>query len=140
MFLRGKVTISPLNQFLSAPLRVFYPARCVIRYTKLAKRVQTIVDSTIAEKIDAGWAIRIAVSSSTRNIVMGVIRAIYPAALIYGSPRLETFSFILGMRLEQNPYSGEPVAMAYALSSPLKLRFRSIVLLISNRVIMLILR
>ncbi len=47
--------------------------------------------------------------------------------------KVETFSSTLGTRSEQNPYSGELAAMAYALSSLPKLRFRSIVLLTSNR-------
>jgi hypothetical protein len=72
MFPCGEVANSPVNQLLSAPLRTFYPSRSIIRYTKLAKRVQIIINRTTAEKIDAGRAVRIAVSSSARNGVVGV--------------------------------------------------------------------
>ena len=62
------------------------------------------------------------------------------SASVHGSSRLETFSSAVGMRSEQNPYSGELAAMARGLGSLPKLRFRSIVLLTSNEAAVLTLR
>jgi hypothetical protein len=59
---------------------------------------------------------------------------------VQGGSRLGTFSSTLGMRSEQNLYSGELAAIARALSLLPKLRFRSFVLLTSNRAAVLTLR
>ncbi len=97
------------------------------------KRVQTITDETAAMQVDAGWAVRLAVSSSARNGVVGMGGVVELPASGSDNSKVETFFSTLGTRLEQNPYSGELAAMAHALSSLPKLRFRSIVLLTSNR-------
>ena len=62
-----------------------------------------------------GWDVQVAVSSSARNGVVGVGGAIQIPVSVRGGPQLETFSFTLGMREEQNPYSGELAAIAHAL-------------------------
>ncbi len=98
------------------------------------KRVQTITDETAAMQADAGWAVRIAVSSSSAgNDVVGMGGVVELPASGSDNSKVETFSSTLGTRSEQSPYSGELAAMAYALRSLPKLRFRSIVLLTSNR-------
>jgi hypothetical protein len=104
------------------------------------QRVQTIADEIAARQADAGWAIRIAVSSSARNEVVGVGGTIRIPESVQGGPGLETFSFTLGMRTEQNPYSGELAAMAYALRSLPKVGHHSVALVTSNKAAMLTLR
>ncbi|WAO97111.1 Hypothetical protein NCS54_01482000 [Fusarium falciforme] len=76
------------------------------------ERVEAITDEAAPGESEAGWAIRIAVSSSARNDVVGVGGAVQIPLSVRGGPKLETFSFTLGMRTEQNPYSGELAAMA----------------------------
>jgi hypothetical protein len=98
------------------------------------ERVEAITDKTAAREAEVGWAICIAVSSSARNGVVGVGGSVQISTSVRGGPKLETFSFTLGMRTEQNPYSGELAAMAYALRRTIpKLRYRSIALITSNK-------
>lgn len=105
------------------------------------KRVEAITDEAATGEAEAGWAIRIAVSSSTRNDVVGVGGAVQIPVLVRGGPKLETFSFTLGMRTEQNPYSGGLAAMAYAQRRTLpKSRYRSIALITSNKAAVLTLK
>ena len=106
------------------------------------KRIQTITDETAAEKVDTTWAVRAAVSSSARNGLVGIGGAIQLTTSARSKPRLRTFYSTLGTRSQQNPYSGELAAMAQALSllTRLRLRFRSIVLLTSNKAAVLSLR
>jgi hypothetical protein len=104
------------------------------------KRVQTIAEETAARQADTSRAVRIAISNSARNDVVGIGGAIQLSPLVQEGSGLLTFSSTLGMRSEQNPYSGELAAMAHALSLLSKLRFCSIVLLTSNRAAILTLR
>ncbi|GKU07113.1 unnamed protein product, partial [Fusarium langsethiae] len=107
------------------------------------ERVQTMVDdgdSLRTTQADLGWAVRIAVSSSARNGVVGVGGVIEIPASVRGGPKLERFSFTLGMRTEQNPFSGELAAMAYALRHLPDLEYRSVALLASNRAAVLTIR
>jgi hypothetical protein len=98
------------------------------------EQIEAITDEAAARKADIGWAIRIAVSSSARHGVVGAGGAVQMSASVSGGPILETFSFTLGMRTEQNAYSGELAAMAYALRRTIpKLRYRSIALIMSNK-------
>ncbi|KAJ3453787.1 hypothetical protein MRS44_018419 [Fusarium solani] len=98
------------------------------------ERVEAITDDAAPGESEAGWAIRIAVSSSARNDVVGVGGAVQIPLSVRGGPKLETFSFTLGMRTEQNPYSGELAAMAYALRrTPPRVKYRSFALLTSNK-------
>jgi ribonuclease HI len=98
------------------------------------ERVEAITDEAAAREAEACGAIRIAVSSSARNDVVGVGGAVQISAAVRGGPELVTFSFTLGMRTEQNPYSGELAAMAYALRRTMpELRHHSIALMTSNK-------
>lgn len=98
------------------------------------ERVEAITDETAEREVDVGWAVRVAVSSSARNGVVGVGGAVETSASVPGGSKLETFSFTLGVRTEQNAYSGELAAMAYALRRAVpKLRYRSIALITSNK-------
>jgi ribonuclease HI len=100
------------------------------------QRVQTILadeDDSETTQADLGWAVRVAVSSSTRNGVVGVGGVIEIPASARGGPRLERFSFTLGMRTEQNPFYGQLAATAYALRHLPNLEYRSVAVLTSNR-------
>ncbi|EGU72476.1 hypothetical protein FOXB_17015, partial [Fusarium oxysporum f. sp. conglutinans Fo5176] len=107
------------------------------------ERVQTIVDdgdNSAMTQADLGWAVRTAVSSSARNGVVGVGGVIEISASVRGGPKLERFSFTLGMRTEQNPFSGQLAAMAYALRHLPDLEYRSVALLASNKAAVLTVR
>ncbi|KYK57507.1 hypothetical protein DCS_04517 [Drechmeria coniospora] len=97
-------------------------------------------DATAAARADLGWAVRIAVSSSARNGLVGVGGAVDLPVSVRGGPKVEPFSFTLGTRMEQNPFSGELAAVACALRRLPELRYRSIALLTSNKAAALTLR
>ncbi|KAJ6436906.1 reverse transcriptase [Purpureocillium lavendulum] len=108
-----------------------------------AERLQAIMDegdAATAARADLGWAVRVAASSSARNGLVGVGGAVDLPASVPGGPKVEPFSFTLGMRTEQNPFSGELAAMACALRRLPELRYRSIALLTSNKAAVLTLR
>ncbi|CRK27147.1 hypothetical protein BN1723_013944, partial [Verticillium longisporum] len=103
------------------------------------ERVQTVTewndDDATLTRVDEDVTVRIAVSSSARNEVVGV------GGIIKGpGTRLETFSFTHGMRTEQNPFSGELVAAAYALRFLPQLRGQTVTILTSNKAAVLTLR
>jgi hypothetical protein len=77
---------------------------------------------------------QIIVSSSAQNGVVGFSRAIEKQPPKYRKMKLKTFSITLGIRAEQNLYSGELAAMAHALQILLVLKLYRITLLISNKV------
>ena len=79
------------------------------------KRLRVVTDEAAVEETDTDYAVRIAVSSSARNGLVGIGGAIR-LAISRRSSRLETFSSTLGTRSQQNPYSGELAAIARALS------------------------
>ena len=97
------------------------------------KRTQTITDDAVMELTDGDAAIRIAVSSSARNGVLGMGRAIEIQASSQSDLTVETFSSTLGLRIDQNPYSGGLTAMATPLSRLPILRYRNIVLLTRSK-------
>jgi hypothetical protein len=100
-----------------------------------AKRVQTITDESASTQLGARWGVRIAVSSSARNgiVGMGGVIEIHKSARSNPGNEILSFSSTLGTRDKQNPYSGELAAMANALNTLPKLRFRSIVLITRNK-------
>lgn len=57
------------------------------------ERVEAITDETAEREVDVGWAVRVAVSSSARNGVVGVGGAVEMSASVPGGSKLETFSF-----------------------------------------------
>jgi ribonuclease HI len=83
---------------------------------------------------------QIAVSSSARNEMVGFGGAIQRKPPRYRKLKLKTFSFTLGVRTEQNPYSGELAAMAHALSTLSTLKQYRVTLLTSNKAAALTLR
>ncbi len=105
------------------------------------KRALTIADGTTPKR-SASWAVHIAVSSSSRNGVVGMGGAIEIHRSAQDGPSDETltFSTTLGKQDEQNPYSGELAAMARALSVLPKLRFRNIALTTRNMGVVLALK
>ena len=98
-------------------------------------RTRTIVDESDAEsEVErSDWAVRIAVSSSARNGLIGYAGAVEVRSSTRASPMLETRAVTLGSREEQNPYTGELAAIADMLHSLPKLRYRSILLFTRNR-------
>jgi hypothetical protein len=102
------------------------------------KRVHTIIDETAADKVDA--AVRVAVSCSVRNGLVGIGGATQLATSARSKPKRRTFYSTIGTRSQQNPYSGELAAMARALSLLPQLRFRRIAILTSNKAAVLSLR
>ncbi|KFX89619.1 hypothetical protein O988_08568 [Pseudogymnoascus sp. VKM F-3808] len=97
------------------------------------KRTQTITDEAATELAHGGASIHIAASSSAQNGVVGIGGAIEIQASPKSDLTAETFSFTLGTRTYQNPYSGELSAMATALSQLPRLRYRNIVLLTRSK-------
>ena len=82
---------------------------------------------------ETGGVMRIAVSSSARNEMVGFGVAIEKQPPRYRKPRLKTFSVTLGARTEQNPYSGELAAMAHSLNTLRGLKRCRVTLLTSNK-------
>lgn len=86
------------------------------------KRVQVATEDA-AQRLEANWAVRIAISSSSRNGIVGM-----GGAIRVQNDETQSFSATLGKREEQNPYLAELAAIAEALSRLPKLRFRNIAL------------
>ena len=84
--------------------------------------------------------VRIAVSSSARNGVVGMGGAIEIQASVKSDTTTTTFSSTLGSRNGHNAYSGELTVIATALSRLPTLRYREIVLLTRNKLAVLTIR
>ena len=108
--------------------------------TPWENRVQTITNQLTTAQRNIDYHVRIAVSSSARNGLVGVGGAAALPASVYGSPKLGTFSFTLGPRSDQNPYSGELAAMERALGMLPALRSSCIELSTRNKAAVLTLR
>jgi len=83
------------------------------------------------------WDIRVAVSSSARNDVVGAGGVVLARAHEDAEEIGVTFSFTVGVESEQNPYSGELAAMAHALKALPDVRNRRVALLTSNQAVAL---
>jgi hypothetical protein len=92
-----------------------------------------ITDEAAKELTHTDAAVRIAVSSSARNGVVGIGRAIKIQASSQGDPTTETFSSTLGIRTEQDLFSGELIAIAVALSQLQRLRYQNIMILTRSK-------
>ncbi|KAJ0126952.1 putative efflux pump gsfJ [Fusarium oxysporum f. sp. albedinis] len=87
-------------------------------------RLQVILNSQgeeeenkIKELAKAGWAVRIATSSSARNDLVGMGVAIrIPISVARAGKINEAFSVTLGTREEHNPYTAELAAIAHGLN------------------------
>lgn len=104
------------------------------------KRVQAFNYEKADEQHEMEWDIRVAVSSSARNGVVGVGGVVRGTPFIDGNAASEEFSFTLGPRMEQNPYSGELAAIAHALNILPNVSHRRIALLTTNKAVALSLR
>ncbi|KAG6996665.1 RNA-directed DNA polymerase from mobile element jockey [Fusarium oxysporum f. sp. conglutinans] len=104
-------------------------------------RLQVILNSQGEEEEDkikelakAGWAVRIATSSSARNDLVGMGVAIrIPISVARAGKISETFSVTLGMREEHNPYTAELAAIAHGLNYLPEMKHRVIVIVTSNK-------
>ena len=105
-----------------------------------ALRVMSPTNELTTTQRNVDFDVRIAVSSSARNDLVGVGGAAMLPASVYGSTKLGTFSSTLGPRSEQNPYSGELAAMERALGSLSALRSSRIELSTRNKAAVLTLR
>ncbi|RFN43213.1 hypothetical protein FIE12Z_12549 [Fusarium flagelliforme] len=86
------------------------------------------------ELAKAGWAVRIATSSSARNDLVGMGGTIrIPISVARAGKISETFSVTLGTREEHNPYTAELAAIAHGLGCLPEIKYRVIVILTSNR-------
>ena len=73
------------------------------------KRVHTITDEAVADKVEV--AVRVAVSCSVRNGLVGIGGATQLAMSVRSKPKRRTFYATIGTRSQQNPYSGELAAI-----------------------------
>ncbi len=101
--------------------------------TPWEKRVQTIINELTTTQRNVDYNVRIAVSSSARNDLVGVGGAAMLPAAVYGSLKLGTFSSTTGPRSEQNLYSRELAAMERTLATLPALRSSYIKLLTRNK-------
>ncbi|KAL9572067.1 hypothetical protein ACKAV7_003784 [Fusarium commune] len=86
-------------------------------------------ENKIKELAEAGWAVRIATSSSARNDLVGMGGAVrIPISVARAGKISETFSVTLGMREEHNPYTAELAAIAHGLNYLPEMKYRVIVI------------
>ncbi|KAJ5148268.1 hypothetical protein N7526_001620 [Penicillium atrosanguineum] len=111
-------TLETINPFILAPWE---------------ERVQGDGQDLPETQTETGGVMRIAVSSSARNEMVGFGVATEKQPPRYRKPRLKTFSVTLGTRTEQNPYSGELAAMAHAPNTLHGLKRCRVTLLTSNK-------
>ena len=97
------------------------------------RRVRTTVDGTGIQQKETEWAVRIAVSSSARNNMVGIGGVVRLPLPMRDGSRNKAFSVTLGSRSEQNPFSGELAAIGYALRLIRNIRYRKIILATSNK-------
>ncbi|KAK4059459.1 hypothetical protein Purlil1_14347 [Purpureocillium lilacinum] len=88
----------------------------------------------------ADGVMHVAVSSSARNGLVGSGAVIELSPPSGQGPGLERHSFTLGLRTEQNPFSGELAAIAQALRCLPEISNRSVEVLTSNKAAVLTLR
>ncbi|GAB1314527.1 hypothetical protein MFIFM68171_04737 [Madurella fahalii] len=94
--------------------------------------------STVATSV--AEAVRIAVSSSAREGMVGMGGVVRIPLSMRGGPQDETFNMTLGVRTEQNPFSAELAAVRHALRLLRKVRDRWIILATSNKAAVLTLK
>ncbi|KAF5255486.1 hypothetical protein FOXYS1_14104, partial [Fusarium oxysporum] len=91
-------------------------------------------DDKIKELAKAGWAVRIATSSSARNDLVGMGGMVrIPISLARAGKIVETFSVTLGTMEEHKPYTAELAAIARGLKYLPEMKYRVVVILTSNR-------
>ncbi|OAQ60858.1 reverse transcriptase [Purpureocillium lilacinum] len=108
-----------------------------------AERIRTITDDDDAAtgtEAGADGVMHVAVSSSARNGLVGSGAVIELSPTSGQAAGLERHSFTLGLRTEQNPFSGELAAIAQALRCLPEIRNRSVEVLTSNKAAVLTLR
>ena len=101
------------------------------------KRIQAFQYVNADKEKGQQWDVCTAVSSSARNDVVGVGGVMRAMTHADAKATSETFSFTLGWRSEQNPYSGELAPMAYALRNMPDISHRRVALLTTNKAVAL---
>lgn len=107
------------------------------------KRAETISDGDlrIRELANANWAVRISMSSSAKNGLVGIGIAIRTPDPRTSETTFEQRSVTLGTREEQNPYTAELTAIANALRLlPTRMSQRTVAIFTSNKAALLTLR
>lgn len=95
--------------------------------------MQHDIDKAV-EVANAGWAVRIATSSSARNGVVGIGGAVALPASVKGGNCTNTFSNTLSGRAEQNAFTAELAAVEGALKLlPAGLTYRVILIMTCNK-------
>ncbi|RKK76153.1 hypothetical protein BFJ68_g18054, partial [Fusarium oxysporum] len=136
--------ISPLRRIADVCREVPKDTMEVIQPFTLAPweaRLQVILNSQGKEEEDkikelakAGWAVRIATSSSARNDLVGMGGTIrIPISVARAGKLIETFSVTLGSREEHNPYTAELAAITHGLRCLPEIKYRVIVIVTSNK-------
>ena len=90
--------------------------------------------------METKWAVRIAVSSSGRNNIVGMGGVVRILLSMRSGLRDETFNMILGPGREQNLYLAELAAVGHVLRLLRKVRYCRIILATSNKAAILILK
>jgi ribonuclease HI len=87
-----------------------------------------------SEIANAGWAVRVATSSSARNGIVGIGGALLLPKSENRGGWINTCSITLGTRSEQNPYTAELAAIEKALKLlPESLKHRVIIVITNNK-------
>ncbi|RKL00430.1 hypothetical protein BFJ70_g17447, partial [Fusarium oxysporum] len=136
--------ISPLRRIADVCREVPKDTMEVIQPFTLAPweaRLQVILNSQGEEEEDkikelakAGWAVRIATSSSARNDLVGMGGTIrIPISVARAGKLIETFLVTLGSREEHNPYTAELAAITHGLRCLPEIKYRVIVIVTSSK-------
>ncbi|KZL63403.1 reverse transcriptase, partial [Colletotrichum incanum] len=83
-------------------------------------RLEVIIGEEETRATGTASTVRVAVSSSVRREIVGVGGVVQKRSVLRDDPELQPFSFTLGPRTEQNPYSAELAAIAYTLRRSLR--------------------
>jgi ribonuclease HI len=130
--------ISPLQQIASACQAIAIDRIETIHPFTISPWEQRLVIETDTDKsneiVKAGWAVRIATSSSARNAIVGMGGKILLPKSISGKHQAYTFSTTLSIKSEQNAFTAELAAMEKALKLlPEPVKHLAVVIITNNK-------
>ena len=99
----------------------------------LAPWEDATVDDTATEQMEAGWAVRIAISSSVRNNMLEIGAVVRIPLSMRGGPRDESFKVTLGAQDGTEPVLRKTCSYTACVKIGSKSRHRRIVLATSNK-------